>query len=200
VLLLLLLQGDAARAPEADEVALLAEEQLQGMSQEALLAHVRAVQEELCGKVRRSFTKHAARANRSCQRRRTQLCSVHRQHHDSEGAQGCWHLLLLPLAAVTCWLLLQFAVLLLAAAVQRELLKRSFDQLRRTQERLGRRERKLAKEQQKCRQYQQALTAWQASLVPVAPDAAQMAQMAMAAQAAATATQQDEGLGVAAQP
>ncbi|KAF6257579.1 hypothetical protein COO60DRAFT_1626766 [Scenedesmus sp. NREL 46B-D3] len=118
-------EGEVVRPVEADEVALLGDEQLPGLTHEALLAHVRAVQEELCGK--------------------------------------------------------------------RELLKRSFDQLRRTQERLGRRERKLLKEQQKCKQYQQALTAWQASLVPVAPDAAHMAQMAMAAQAAAT-TAQHEGV------
>jgi hypothetical protein len=50
--LLLLQQGEAVRPAEADEVALLADEQLAGMSQEALLAHIRAVQEELCGKVR----------------------------------------------------------------------------------------------------------------------------------------------------
>lgn len=107
------------------------------------------------------------------------------------------HAVLMPEAAVlTCGCCCRWRR---RCGVQRELLKRSFDQLRRTQERLGRRERKLAKEQQKCRQYQQALTAWQASLAPVA-DAAQMqqqqqelfaahqmAQMAMAAQAAAAA-------------
>lgn len=81
-------------------------------------------------------------------------------------------------------------VLFLLLHVQRELLKRSFDQLRRTQERLGRRERKLAKEQQKCRQYQQALAVWQASMMPMADPAAQelyqaQMQVAMAAQAAA---------------
>lgn len=78
--------------------------------------------------------------------------------------------------------------------MQREILKRSFEQLRRTQERLGRRDRKLAKEQHKCRQYQQALTAWQASLVPVSDPAMHQLyqtqlQMAMTSQAAAAASQ-----------
>jgi hypothetical protein len=82
-LLLLLLQGDAARAPEADEVALLAEEQLPGMSQEALLAHVRAVQEELCGKVRRA----CSLANRACQWCCVQLCSV-QMTASNNGLQG----------------------------------------------------------------------------------------------------------------
>jgi hypothetical protein len=48
---LLLLQGEAARPAEADEVALLGDEQLAGLSQQELLAHIHAVQDELCGKV-----------------------------------------------------------------------------------------------------------------------------------------------------
>lgn len=89
------------------------------------------------------------------------------------------------------------------SCLQRELLKRSFDQLRRTQERLGRRERKLAKEQQKCRQYQQALSVWQASLVPMTDPVAQelyQAQMQVAMTAQASAVQQAAAAAGAAAP
>lgn len=49
--LALLVQAEVARPPEHDEVALLDDEQLQGLSNQALLAHVKQAQEELCSKV-----------------------------------------------------------------------------------------------------------------------------------------------------